>query len=88
MARYRALEAGRFMLRSTNTGITAIIDPFGRVVSQGAQFKAAVVSARVQPREGATPWVKFGNGPVLGICALLLLAALESVRQRIMSRFW
>ena len=40
MARFRALESGRFMLRSTNTGITAVIDPHGRVVRQGAQFKA------------------------------------------------
>ena len=75
MARFRALEAGRFMLRSTNTGITAVVDPFGRVVQQGAQFKAVVVSATVQPRQGATPWVRYGNWPVLSACVVLLLAA-------------
>jgi apolipoprotein N-acyltransferase len=75
MARFRALEAGRFMLRSTNTGITAVIDPLGKVVEQGAQFKAVVVSTTVQPRQGATPWVRFGNWPVLSACVVLLLAA-------------
>ena len=76
MARFRALESGRFMLRSTNTGITAVIDPAGRIVKQGPQFQAVVVSALVQPRQGATPWVRFGNWPVLSVCVLLLAAAL------------
>ncbi len=81
MARFRALESGRFMLRSTNTGITAVIDPLGTVVRQGAQFKAVVVSATVQPRQGATPWVRFGNWPVLAVSVLLLLAAAAPIRQ-------
>jgi apolipoprotein N-acyltransferase len=75
MARFRALETGRVMLRSTNTGITAIIDERGREVARGAQFRAEVVSGTVQPRQGATPWVRFGNWPVLVACALLLAAA-------------
>ncbi len=86
MARFRALEAGRYMLRSTNTGITAIIDPFGDVVKQGAQFKAVVVRATVQPRQGATPWVRFGNWPVLAVCGMLLLAAAAPVRQLLVLR--
>jgi apolipoprotein N-acyltransferase len=73
MARFRALETGRYMLRSTNTGITAVIDEQGRVVSRGKQFGVAVVSAAAQPRTGATPWVRFGNTPVLAACGLLLL---------------
>jgi apolipoprotein N-acyltransferase len=81
MARFRALESGRFMLRSTNTGITAVIDDRGRIVRQGEQFRAVVVSATVQPREGATPWVRFGNWPVLAVCVLLLAcAAVVSLR--------
>ncbi|MEZ5565578.1 MAG: nitrilase-related carbon-nitrogen hydrolase [Gammaproteobacteria bacterium] len=80
MARFRALEAGRYMLRSTNTGITAVIDPMGRVVARGPQFEPIVVAATVQPRSGATPWVDFGNWPVLVVSALLLLAASPPVR--------
>jgi len=86
MARFRALETGRFMLRSTNTGITAVIDPRGRVIGQGAQFEAVVVAATVEPRQGATPWVRFGNWPVLAACALLLAgAAVVSLRPRVVS---
>ncbi|MBM4220597.1 MAG: apolipoprotein N-acyltransferase, partial [Gammaproteobacteria bacterium] len=73
MARFRALEAGRYMLRSTNTGITAIIDAQGRVTGRGKQFGVAVVTGRAQPQTGATPWVRFGNAPVLSACLLLLL---------------
>ena len=81
MARFRALEAGRYMLRSTNTGITAVIDDRGRIVARGEQFQAVVVSAAAQPRRGATPWVRFGNWPVLAVCALLLAgAAVVSLR--------
>lgn len=75
MARFRALEAGRYMLRSTNTGITAVIDPQGTVRARGAQFEAVVVSASVRPYQGATPWVRFGNWPVLAACCVFLLAA-------------
>jgi apolipoprotein N-acyltransferase len=73
MARFRALEAGRYMLRSTNTGITAIIDARGRVLERGQQFGVAVVTGSAQPFSGATPWVRFGNVPVLAVCLLLLL---------------
>jgi apolipoprotein N-acyltransferase len=86
MARFRALESGRFMLRSTNTGITAVIDPRGAIIGQGEQFRAVVVSATVQPRRGATPWVRFGNWPVLGTTVLLLVAAAAPVRQLVSRR--
>lgn len=73
MARFRALETGRYMLRSTNTGITAIIDERGRVLERGRQFGVAIVTGSAQPFAGATPWVRFGNVPVLVACLLLLL---------------
>lgn len=76
MARFRALESGRYMLRSTNTGVTAVIDHRGQIVSRGPQFMAVVVTAEVRARTGATPWVRFGNVPVLavalGLCVLPL----------------
>lgn len=86
MARFRALETGRVMLRSTNTGITAVIDERGRVVRQGGQFRPEVVTASVMPRSGVTPWVRFGNWPVLAACALLLAgAAVVSLRAPVQS---
>ncbi len=62
IARLRALEAGRYMARATNTGITAIIDNHGRIVARGEQFEAEVVQGTVQPLTGATPYVLLGDG--------------------------
>jgi apolipoprotein N-acyltransferase len=75
IARMRALETGRFMLRATNTGITAIISPRGEVVARSPQFETHVLSGVVQPYAGATPYVRFGNWPVLLICLTLLICS-------------
>lgn len=73
MARLRASEAGRPMLRATNTGISAIIDHHGRVVVQSPQFEEAVVSGFLVPRQGATPYVLAGNTPVVILALIGLL---------------
>lgn len=75
MARFRALEAGRPMLRSTNTGVTAVIDSGGRVVARGRQFRPEVVEAEVRPMGGTTPWIRYGHAPALLLSALMLVAA-------------
>lgn len=62
MAQMRARETGRWVLRATNTGISAIIDDRGRLVTTSPQDQVAVISAQVQPRTGATPYVRYGNG--------------------------
>ncbi|MGH8619219.1 MAG: apolipoprotein N-acyltransferase [Burkholderiales bacterium] len=70
----RALEAGRPMLRATNTGMTAVIDPRGRVVAEAPEFETAIIEARVQGYAGATPFVRTGNAPTLVLCLLLVAA--------------
>ena len=72
IARMRALETGRTMLRATNTGITAIISPLGAVVASAPQFEPSVLSGVVRPYSGATPYVRFGNWPVLLLCLVLV----------------
>ena len=71
----RALETGRYMLRATNTGVTAIIDARGEVVKRAPEFTQAALSDRVPGYEGATPYVRWGNLVVLALCALLLVSA-------------
>lgn len=61
IARMRALESGRYMLRATNTGISSIIGPHGEVLSLAPQFKIHVLNATVQPMKGATPYVFWGD---------------------------
>jgi apolipoprotein N-acyltransferase len=85
IARVRAAEAGRFMLRSTNTGVTAIIDPHGGVEATLPQFEPGVLEGTVRGYTGATPYARFGNYPVV-TAALIALIALGARRARRGSR--
>lgn len=72
MARMRALESGRWMLRATNTGVTAVIDAQGKIVSRLPQFRQGVLTAEVTPMQGATPYVRWGDAPVIVLLLGLL----------------
>jgi apolipoprotein N-acyltransferase len=72
----RALETGRYMLRATNTGVTAIIDPRGAVLARAPEFTTAIVSRRVQGYAGSTPYIRWGNYAVLVLCALMIAGAI------------
>ncbi|HYQ91692.1 MAG TPA: apolipoprotein N-acyltransferase, partial [Candidatus Competibacteraceae bacterium] len=75
IARMRALEAGRYMARATNTGITAIIDDRGKISARGEPFQVEVVKGKVQPLSGMTPYVLWGDKvTVLLLVGLLALA--------------
>lgn len=80
ISKTRALEVGRYMLRSTNTGATAIIDPRGTVVRQAQPFERLVLEGDAQGFTGATPYVILGNVPILLFCGLGLLVGLSSRR--------
>lgn len=75
-ARLRALENGRPLVRATNTGISALIDHRGRVTAALPLFERGVLTGSIQPRSGATPFVRFGSLPVLLLAAAMLLVAL------------
>ena len=76
ISRMRALEAGRYLLRAANDGVTAVIGPHGEIVGRLAQFEPGVLRADVYPRSGLTPYARFGNQPVLFGVALSLAVAL------------
>jgi apolipoprotein N-acyltransferase len=84
IARMRALETGRPMLRATNTGMTAAIDARGQVLALADPFTETALRVRVQGREGATPFVRVGNALAVGIALALalLLAAIAATGQR------
>jgi apolipoprotein N-acyltransferase len=75
MARMRARETERYVLRATNTGISAIIDADGVLAARSRQFESATVSGEVQPRAGATPYVLWGNWPIVIACLTVFLLA-------------
>ena len=72
MAQMRALEAGRWMIRATNNGVTALIDPFGNITTQVPQFEEAVMYGEVTPMQGLTPYLQLRSWPMTVICVLLL----------------
>ncbi len=74
-ARMRAIETGRPLVRSTNTGITAAVDHRGQVIARAPQFVIDALLVEVTPHQGITPYVRWGDWPVLGIMGLMLLAA-------------
>ena len=73
MSQARALEAGRPLLRATNTGVTAIVDAHGRVAARAPLFTAWLLEGEVTGRRGATPYALFGNLPALALMALAWL---------------
>ncbi|MDD5613176.1 MAG: apolipoprotein N-acyltransferase, partial [Gallionella sp.] len=75
MSQFRALEAGRMMLRATNTGVTSIIDVNGRMLQRLPQHQQAVLQGRAQGYQGMTPYARLGNAGVLLLIALMLAGA-------------
>ena len=78
MARMRALETGRYLLRATNTGVTAIVAPDGLVIKQAPPFEATVLTGEIIPMAGITPYARIGDPMVvvllaLGLCGVLVL---------------
>ncbi len=81
MAQMRALENGKPLLRATNDGITASVDALGHINARLPRFGRGVLSGRVTPRAGATPFSRWQSRPVVLVAALLCLLAWW-VRQR------
>lgn len=73
MVRMRALELGKYMLRGTNTGITAIIDHKGNTVSQIPQFQPGVLRGQILRTTGQTPYSTYGYWPVLGAALIIII---------------
>lgn len=72
-ARLRAIEEGLPMARSTPTGISAVIDPWGRVTASMPRGEAGVVDARLPKARAPTPYSRTGDSGVLLIAAALVL---------------
>jgi apolipoprotein N-acyltransferase len=82
MARMRSVETGRYLARAANTGVSAIVDPYGRVVRQTALFEQTVAIGDVRFLDGITPYVRIGDVvPWAGLVVALALWGL-SVRGR------
>jgi len=75
IARMRALETGRYMLRATNTGISSVIGPQGEELEVATPFEQQVLRASVTPLKGQTPYVFWGDAFILLLAIVLVGAA-------------
>ncbi|MDB4470884.1 apolipoprotein N-acyltransferase, partial [Deltaproteobacteria bacterium] len=77
MAQMRALEVGRYLVRATGNGVSAIVNERGKIERQSEQFKRETLSGEVMLMQGTTPFARLGNWPALvisfGCCLLSLL---------------
>ncbi|PMY44965.1 MULTISPECIES: apolipoprotein N-acyltransferase [Pseudomonas] len=80
MAQMRALEAGRWMIRATNNGVTGLIDPFGKITVQIPQFERGILYGEVVPMHNLTPYLQWRSWPLIILSVLLFGWALLASR--------
>ena len=83
ISQMRALETGRYMLRATNTGVTAIVNERGIVMRRLPEFVTGMLDGKAQGFSGETPYVKWGNTVILVLLGLMLVASLNLGRRKI-----
>ncbi len=80
MARMRAVETGRYVVRGTNNGVSAIIDQRGKILQQSEQFVRTHLSGSVTLMEGNTPFLLWKNYFLLTLLLLLLIVLIKIAR--------
>ncbi len=83
MARMRSMETGRYLLRATNTGLTAIINEKGKVTADIPQFIPASLAGSAALFDGMTPYARSGNYLVLGVIFVVLILAIRLQRPEV-----
>ena len=74
MARMRAIEQGRYLVRAANTGITGIVDPYGRVVAKTELFEAAALVGEARFVQQKTLYARMGDWVAASAIGLTLLS--------------
>jgi apolipoprotein N-acyltransferase len=82
MASMRAIEQGRYLARAANTGISGVVDPYGRVVSQSAIFEQVGLVEEVRLLTGRTIYCAIGDAVAYLSIALIGVALITTGRRR------
>lgn len=82
-ARFRAIEQGIPVVRSANTGISGLIDPYGRVIEKAELLQEASISAFLPVKtDRATFYAKYGDKPLFLLAVLLLAFLIKTEKKR------
>ncbi|MGA3157860.1 MAG: nitrilase-related carbon-nitrogen hydrolase, partial [Steroidobacteraceae bacterium] len=76
IARMRAMEARRYLIRAANDGVSAIVGPYGEVLDRAPEYQSVILRGTVEPRRGLPPYVRLGDLPVLVTALIALLLAI------------
>ena len=71
MAQMRALENGRYLIRATGSGVSAIVDHHGKIIQRSEQFKRQILTGTAVALSGTTPFSRFGSWLIVVLCALI-----------------
>ncbi len=82
LAILRAGEARRYLVRAANTGISAVIDPYGRVVARLGVNRRGLITAGVTPGKGVTPAAAYSGWLRAGVVLLAFGATILGARRR------
>jgi apolipoprotein N-acyltransferase len=84
IARMRAIESGRYLLRAANDGVSAVVGPHGEVVARAPEYRPYVLKASITPRRGLPPYARVGNWLIISFAAatLAVAAGLAALRRR------
>ncbi|HEX9443844.1 MAG TPA: apolipoprotein N-acyltransferase [Candidatus Binatia bacterium] len=72
LAEWRSIETRRTLVRVTNTGLTAVVNPKGEITAELPIFSKGVLTAKVEIMEGETPYVKYGDWFGWGVTIIAL----------------
>lgn len=72
IGRMRSIQTGRYQLFATNNSTTAIIDHLGRVMKRSEDFHRSSITGTIYRVSGMTPWIWWGDYPLLLMCTLII----------------
>ncbi len=81
-ARVRAVETGRYLVRAANTGISGVVDPYGRVLVASSLFQTGTYVGEVRWLNGSTMYTRVGDSLAWACMLVLGLLMLLPLRER------
>lgn len=85
MAQTLSIMTGRYQIVANNNGLSSIITPQGILTQTLPAFSSGTLEGEIYPAQGSTPWIKWGDGPTLGLCGLVVF---WEVLRRYSSKNW